>query len=392
MTYRKLPAGVQDVLPNECRVLTDIKERLQRRFLSCGFRPVLSAALEYYDTYSEISNRIAQERMFKLTDTDGKLLVLRPDPTLAISRIAATKLEDTQERLFYFADKWDMQNAGGIYNREIFQAGVECLGEEGAFSDAQAVAFAIECLKETGLTGFIVDIGHVGYFKGVLEGCGLSDEDAETVRRHINAKDVLNAERVLRRAGASEDTLNTLLALPSLFGGAEVLDRAEALTENACARGAIAHLKEVYSLLVGMGYEDCVSFDLGTVKRLSYYSGMVFSGLVKELGAEVLGGGRYDNLADDFGKHIPAIGFAMGLKRILIALERQGNLPAFSRPDLAIVCEKGAEAEGYREYQRRLEEGKSVMLFAESGKEAVSRAKKKAEKVYLAGRKGLKEV
>ena len=82
----------------------------------------------------------------------------------------------------------------------------------------------------------------------------------------------------------------------------------------------------------------------------------------------------------------------MGLKRILIALERQGNLPAFSRPDLAIVCEKGAEAEGYREYQRLLEEGKSVMLFAESGKEAVSRAKKKAEKVYLAGRKGLKEV
>ena len=257
MTLKKLPTGVQDILPRECRVLMNVRERLTRAFEARGYDPVLSAAVEYYDTYSEISNRIAQERMFKLTDTDGKLLVLRPDPTLAISRIAATKLEDTQERLFYFADKWDMQNAGGIYNREIFQAGVECLGEEGAFSDAQAVAFAIECLKETGLTGFIVDIGHVGYFKGVLEGCGLSDEDAETVRRHINAKDVLNAERVLRRAGASEDTLNTLLALPSLFGGAEVLDRAEALTENACARGAIAHLKEVYSVSISERSSGC---------------------------------------------------------------------------------------------------------------------------------------
>lgn len=76
-----------------------------------------------------------------------------------------------------------------------------------------------------------------------------------------------------------------------------------------------------------MGYEGYISYDLGMIKPLSYYSGILFSGLVKDLGAPVLSGGRYDNLADAFGKHMPAVGFAMGLKRILVALERQGSLP-----------------------------------------------------------------
>ncbi len=371
MIYRKLPMGVQDVLPDECELLNAVREKLQSRFALGGFRPVLSGALEYFDTYSQIASSVPQERMFKLTDTDGKLLVLRPDATLAIARIAATKLSGEPARLCYFADKWDLQNAGGISSREIYQAGVECLGEEGALSDAQAIAFAIECMKETGLCGFVVDIGHVGYFKGLLEECGLSEEDAESVRRFINAKDGFNAERVLRSAGVKEDTLNTVLALPTLFGGAEVLDRAETLTENAVARGAIAHLKKVYAILKGMGYDDCLCFDLGTVRRLSYYTGIVFSGMVQELGAPILSGGRYDNLADNFGKHIPAVGFAIGLKRVLIALERQKRLPAKSKTDVAIACAEGAEGEAYSLYLQCVSDGKRAVFLPEYGTQAL---------------------
>lgn len=392
MVYRKLPAGVQDVLPEECTLLNSLKDRLQSRFTRAGFRPVLSGALEYYDTYSEIANAVPQEKMFKMTDTDGKLLVLRPDMTLAIARIAATKLGDAPVRLSYFADKWDMQGAGSISSREIFQAGVECLGEEGALSDAQTVAFAIECLKETGLTGFTVDLGHVGYFKGILAGCGLSAEDAERVRRFVNAKDSLNAERILRGAHVKESTLNTVLALPALFGGAEVLDRAEQLTENEEAREAVRHLKRVYGILCDMGYRDTVCFDLGAVRRLSYYSGIVFSGLLRELGAPVLSGGRYDRLADDFGKHIPAVGFAMGLKRILIALERQKKLPPAPLADVAVVCDEGEEGDAYRYYLTLLSEGKKVIFPPEYGEEAALRCKGRAKKVILIGKEGMEEL
>lgn len=389
MTYRNLPTGVQDLLPRECRILSDMKERLAKKFDLCGYQPVLSAALEYYDTYSQISNPIAQERMFKLTDKDGKLLVLRPDLTLAISRIAATKLQSSRARLCYFADKYDLENGGGISSREIYQAGVECLGEAGALSDAQAIAFAIECVRETGVKGFIMDIGHVGYFKGLLEDCGLTDEESETVRRCINAKDGWTAERTLREKGASEKTVNAVLALPALFGGAEVLEKAQSLTENPRAREAVSHLKKVNEILVRMGYEGVISYDLGTVKRLSYYSGIVFSGLVKELGAPVLSGGRYDYLADDFGKHIPAVGFAIGLKRALIALERQGNLPPEPLLDGVIFCEEGAEEIGYAAFLKMTGEGKRVRFCSEygGGEDGEGNTAR-----YLATKKGLKRL
>lgn len=383
MSLKKLPTGVQDILPRECRALNGVRERLTHAFEAHGYEPVLSAAVEYYDTYAGIRNALPQERMFKFTDSDGRLLVLRPDATLSISRIAATKLAAPKARLYYFLDKWDAQNAGGVKSREIIQAGVERLGEEGAFSDAQTIAFAIDCMREAGLSDCIADVGHVGYMKGVLEECGLSDAQAEEVRACLNAKDGLNAERLLRSAGAREETLAAVRALPTLFGGAEVFGRAEKLTQSARAQAAIAHLKQVHRILADMGYEQSICFDFGTGKSLSYYSGIVFSGLVKEVGAPVLSGGRYDSLADDFGKHIPAVGFAIGLKRVLMALERQGKFPAERTPDAAVACEEGAEGAADALCRRLIASGKRVTLAAEYGEGALSDSAA-LEKYYVA--------
>ena len=386
MAYRKLPTGVQDILPSECRILNSVKEKLAALFERNGYDPVLSAAVDYYDTYSQIANALPEERMFKFTDGDGKLLVLRPDATLSISRIAATKLERLPARLCYFANKWDAQNAGGLKSREIIQAGVERLGESGAFSDAQTIAFAIDCAYAAGLENIIVEIGHVGYFKGIMEACGLSAAEAEEVRVHINAKDGMNAERILSRAGAGRATLDAVRALPTLFGGAEVFGRAEQLTQNEEARAAVAHLREVGRILSDMGYEKNICFDLGTVKRLSYYSGVVFSGFVGELGVPVLSGGRYDSLADDFGRHIPAVGFAMGLKRVLVALERQGNLPAAPSYGAAVACEKGAERAAAAYCKELTAQGKRVTLLAAYGAEALKGVQ--AEEKYFVTEKG----
>lgn len=369
MAYQRLPAGVQDVLPRECRLLNNITARLRGRLERCGFETIQPAALEYYDGYADIAHALPQESMFKMTDTDGRLVVLRPDMTLSIARIAATKLPALPVRLSYVADKWSLQPAtSAAASREICQAGVECLGEEGAFSDAQAIALAVECLKETGLNDFILDIGHVGYLKGMLEDCGLGEEDAERVADYINAKDALNAERILTRAGAGSEARNGVLALPMLFGGAEVLDRALALTKNPQALAAVAQLKEVNRLLVQMGYESYICYDLGAVKKFSYYSGIVFTGLVREMGAPVLSGGRYDDLADDFGRHIPAVGFAMGLKRILVALERQGLITE-EEPPLVLVAAEGAEGAAYRRLLEMVRGGTRVRLSPLRGEE-----------------------
>ena len=322
MAYFRLPEGVRDILPDECERLDALEARLRGKFAAAGFRFVRSAGLEYYDTYAGIRSAVGQEKMFKLTDIDGRLIVLRPDMTLACARIAATKLRAESARLCYFTDIYDF-SAGGNSDREVFQAGVELFGEGGAEADAAVISFAAGCLREAGLQEFIIDVGHVGFYKGLLEGSGLSEAAAEEIRGYINAKDAVNTEIALRRNGASARAQAAILALPSLFGDVSVLERAKSLTDNEMALSALSRLGEVYACLKARGAEKYVSFDLGTVKSLSYYSGIVFTGLAEGVGAPVLSGGRYDGLCGQFGRELPAVGFAVGMMRVLRALEKK---------------------------------------------------------------------
>ncbi len=382
MAYFKLPSGVRDVLPSECRALNAAEERLQKKFSEAGFCFVRTAGLEYFDTFSKIESAIEQSKMFKMTDKDGNLIVLRPDMTLACARIAATKLHQERAKLCYFSNIYDF-SAGGSSEREVAQAGVEIFGEKGAFSDAYAVAFAAECLREIGLKDFIIDIGHVGFYKGLLEGSGLSEGAAEEIRGYINAKDALNTEIALKNYGASQQAQAALLALPSLFGDASVLDEAAKLTDNPLALGALAHLKEVYAYLIEMGEEKYVSFDLGTVKSLAYYSGMVFTGLAEGVGAPVLSGGRYDGLCAQFGKNLAAVGFAIGMGRALRALGDESE----GRPYIAVVCQKGGERQGWHFYKERLAAGERCDLFADGGSPAPAAYRE----IYVATAKGVEK-
>ena len=365
MQYFKLPAGVRDVLPEESGALDKAEALLRKKFAEAGFRSVRTAGLEYYDTLTKIGSAVDQAQMFKMTDKDGNLIVLRPDMTLACARIAATKLCGDRERLCYFSDVYDF-SAGGNSDREVAQAGVELFGEEGAEADAYAIAFAVDCLKALGLKDFIIDIGHVGFYKGLLEESGLSAAESEQLRGYINAKDPVNTEMALRRTGAPERVQTALLALPSLFGGAEVLDAAENLTDNALARASLAHLRAVYACLRRYGAEKYVSFDLGTVKSLAYYSGIVFTGLAEGVGAPVLSGGRYDGLCAQFGRDLPAVGFAVGMMRAMQAAgasaRRSGKGAvnvALAKGRLAgdcadLLCKCGVPAQILKEETRKL--------------------------------------
>ena len=169
----------------------------------------------------------------------------------------------------------------------------------------------------------------------------------------------------MKKYNANGRALGAILALPSLFGGVEVLAEAEKLTENPAALSALTRLKEVYAYLCEMGYEKYVSFDLGTVKSLDYYSGIVFTGLAAGVGAPLLSGGRYDGLAAEFGRGVSAIGFAIGLKRVLAALEEAGKTIDVPEPAITVICRKGGEANGYAAYRKYVKEGASCDLLPE---------------------------
>ena len=202
----KLPAGVRDVLPEESAALDGMEALLRAKFAQAGFCSVRTAGLEYYDTFTQVDSPVRRNKMFKMTDREGELIVLRPDMTLACARIAATKLHADRARLSYFSNIYDFAG-GGSSDREVAQAGVEIFGEPGAEADAYAVAFAIDCLRAVGLENFVVDIGHIGFYKGLLEESGLSAAQAEELRGYSNAKDSVNMEIALRarEACASAD-------------------------------------------------------------------------------------------------------------------------------------------------------------------------------------------
>lgn len=392
MAKYKLPAGVQDLLPDECYNLELIEKKLKDKFMRAGCKPVSCAAINYADTFSSVRGRVPDEEMFRLTDTDGRLLVLRPDTTLAVSAMAASKLKETEVKLSYVAQSWNFIAMHGESQREFIQAGVEFLGVSSALSDAQTIAFAIECLKEIEVNDFIIDIGHIGFFKAILTESGLNDEQIENIRVSINAKDDVGVQMLLKEYGAGERTAEAIMALPTLFGGVEVLKKARSLTENKEALSALDHLKKVYDILSSFGLGKYISFDLGTVKSLSYYSGIVFTGLVKNYGSYVLSGGRYDNLADDFGKHIPAVGFAMGLKRILKVLERQGRLKGEPCSDYIIISEDGAEDKAYAEYLKLTSSGKTCEFYAGTAEEGIKYAAGKNAVILKATKGGIVKV
>jgi ATP phosphoribosyltransferase regulatory subunit len=375
MSLFKLPGGVFDVLPDECYNLNIIKEKLAKKFINSGCNFIETPGIEYYDNFTMVKSSIPQEKMFKLTDNDGRLLVLRPDITLSAARIAATKL-GSENKLCYFSNIYEA-NAAGVNSREIAQGGVEFLGEKSDFSDAEIIALAIESLKSLGLNDFIIDIGQIEFFKSLLSDSGLNEEQIEKIRALINKKDLINVEMLLKQYGADSKLLDAIMALPTLFGGVGILDKAAAFTNNMNALKALDNLRNVYNLLSQFGYEKYISIDLGTIKSLSYYTGIVFTGLSGSFGAPLLTGGRYDNLTAEFGKNIPAVGFAIGLKRVLIALERENKLIKKSEPSIIVAAETGAEKEAYLYAETMRNKGIITELFTGNIAEAENMAKLK---------------
>jgi len=382
----RLPFGVQDYLPDECYQKNRLEQTLSGVFLGAGFSKVETGALEYYDLYDGIvaSGRI--NRMFKLTDSDGSLLVLRPDTTLQISRMAATKLSGAVQKLYYIESSYEFLSDGSdssARTREFSQAGIEILGNSGIQGDIEAVLLSIEALRASGLQDFLIDIGHINFFRGIIEGGGLSGAELTELERCINLKDALGTEMLLSNKALPSETRQALKSLNILYGGAEVLDAAEKLVENPLSRSALAQLRQIVSALKTVGYEKYISIDLGLLKG-GYYSGLVIRGISKGFGVSILDGGRYDSLGDAFGKPREAVGFAIGTKRLLGALEKQGTPEKPPPCDYAYINLDGFSAAEFEQIGALRQKGLRVIKLYHADKAAlVEFCKKNGVKTVL---------
>lgn len=318
-----IPTGLKDLLPEEAKRQRALEMNLANLFERWGYQEVITPAFEYYETLSmDLGSEV--DELFKFFDREGRLLALRSDMTTPIARVVATRLRNNPMplRLFYLANVFRYEAPQAGRQREFYQAGVEFIGQADAQADAEVIALAVEALESSGLQDFQISLGQIEIFNGLMEESGLSQEQKRKVKETIARRDLVGLESLLNEFEVPARQMDSILRLPHLRGGAEVFGKARVLTTNDRAQAALDNLAQVFELLESRGQAGRVCVDLGVLRGFDYYTGVVFEGYTADLGFPICGGGRYDKLLGKFGFECPATGFAMGLERLILSLNK----------------------------------------------------------------------
>ena len=359
----ELPEGAKDTLPATCAAKRGIQRRMRDTFFSFGYAEVETPVFEYLDTFAYGEDSLEPEKMLRFFEAGKKTMVLRPDATMPIARVAVTKMRQAVKpiRLCYIEDIYRYEQTRYGVNRRSDQAGAELLGAGSVEADAEIISLAIESLLSLGIRDFQLDIGQVEFFKGLAEKAGIAEEASYTLGQWIDMKDMGAIEAYLNNSGQSETFRDTVRALPRLYGGYDVLDKAKTLTDFPRCISALDSLFELYGILNDYGYADYIAFDLGMVQSLHYYTGMVFRGYVKNHGMVVVKGGRYDHLTRRYGEEMPATGCAVNIDEVMKWQDKQFSAPDDAGIDILIVCDQGRR-KGYALAGEMRREGKRVEI------------------------------
>lgn len=341
MNYKKHTVeGSQDFLFKECFIKKSIEEKLKTMYKLHGYFEIETPTMEFYDVFAEDRDIISTETMFKFYDQLGRILVLRPDMTVPIARVAATKLreENCPLRISYSGKMFRFREAGFGGQKELSQLGTELLGVLSPEADAEIISMAINSLLAAGFDNFQIDIGQVEFFKGLMENGEFTEGEIEAIRSLIDKKDMLGVEQILKKHEIGDDLKEIILNLPSFFGNIDIIEKIKAMKLNKNSFEAICYLEKVVNLIKDNGLERYITIDLGMVQKLNYYTGVIFKGFTYGVGFPILSGGRYDTLIGKFGNDCPAVGFSINIDMVMEALQRQSIELPEPKIDVLLGC------------------------------------------------------
>ncbi len=322
MKKREVPKGLRDMLPEEVKVKRNIERKAARLFNSYGYQEVITPTFEFLEVIESGAGKNIRGELFLFLDREGGILSLRPEVTVSIARLASTHLRDEMpQRLFYISNVFRHVQPHLAQYREYWQAGLELLGAPGPWADAEIINIAVRLLRELGLSKFKISINQIGIFNALLDDKALSGPEREQIRALVESKDLVELNRVLSTMRIDDGLKETIASLPILHGGLEVIKRIPYIEKNRAASAAVEELLQAYAALGQYGVLDEIMIDLGVLRRLDYYTGLVFEGYSPDLGYGLLGGGRYDRLMEQFGFSCPATGFAVGIDRLALVLK-----------------------------------------------------------------------
>ncbi|TAK08002.1 MAG: ATP phosphoribosyltransferase regulatory subunit [Candidatus Manganitrophaceae bacterium] len=359
-TRTMIPKGVATFLPEGTSRRRQIEREILSIFSQWGYQEVITPIFEYLDVFSLGVGEELLNRAYKFVDrATGRMMVLRPDVTPQIARIAATLLNDQPLpiRLCYSANVFRHEEEHAGREREIHQIGGELIGPSDAEADAETISLAIEILQKLGLKSFKIALGQMAFTRGVLQPFESSPVLFKKILGAVAKKDVSHLEALLKEEKVGQKTRRQVLSLLDLFGGEEVFDAAKPLADHPVCKAGLRRLREVYEILTLAGHQESLLIDLGEVRGFDYYTGTIFEIFSEGVGSELGGGGRYDHLLEKFGAPASSTGFALHLERIQWALEQRPGLDdRYASADFLVLHTAGAASEA-RSLSHQLREG-----------------------------------
>jgi ATP phosphoribosyltransferase regulatory subunit len=321
-----IPSGTRDVLPDEMGELRSLSERLRAVFSDAGYGEIYTPALENEAviTRGELEGARPAYRVF---DENGEVLVLRSDMTVPIARVVGSRYQAAELplRFSYFAHCYRGIRPQRGQPREFLQAGIELIGAGGASGTAEAVTVLCRALDRAGLARYRVGIGDAALYAALLDGLQVPQERRALLLAELGRGDFVGLEHGLRALAIDEDSIELLLGVPQMRGGPDVLHGPPGLVADA-----LAGLRAVHDLL-DADVAARVIFDLGLSRTPGYYTGAVFEVYDPAVGMPIGGGGRYDHLLGQFGRELPAVGFALEVEKLHQALAAEERLAEAAR-------------------------------------------------------------
>ena len=329
----RLPDGIDEVLPPDARHLEQLRRDVLDLFHRWGYEYVIPPLIEYLESLLVGSGHDLELQTFRMVDQQsGRMLGIRADMTSQAARMDAHSLRtESTQRLCYAGTVVHANPAGVLESRIPLIVGAELFGASAHDADVEVITLMVETLRCAGIANPVVELGHVGIFRGIATAGGVEPELEDELFRALQRKSAPDIANLLARGGVAGPVAERIRLLPDLLGARSMLDTARSALvgvggkdEVGVAR-AIDEVRAVADGLLVRCPDVTVRFDLCELSGYAYHTGTVFAAYDADYGHALARGGRYDAIGARFGRARPATGFDFNLKR----------LPRAARPDLA---------------------------------------------------------
>ncbi|MYH61334.1 MAG: ATP phosphoribosyltransferase regulatory subunit [Caldilineaceae bacterium SB0675_bin_29] len=331
-----IPFGVADYFWDEASRRQSLLDQLMETFRGWGYGDVIPPMFEFDSTLSAQYDDRLRSGMYRFLDRDGSTLSLRPEFTTPVARLVGARLHDwpMPQRFCYGGSVFRYLEPQAGRQREFWQVGGELFGAPSPDADAEILALTATALKVAGLTQFRQIVGHIRYYRSLLEALQLDPQQTQQLQWALERKSEPLLEEFLRVTPLRTGQRQAVETLPQLVGENVdgILSLAERHIQNRGMHEALQNLRGIVDALRGYDIQDSFVIDLTEIRNLGYYTGVSFEAVTPGLGTAVASGGRYDDLVGRFGPPQPAVGVALGVDRLLVARQRQdGHGAAYGR-------------------------------------------------------------